>query len=78
MRKTQVKLSGVALGLVCASAWYVVFGLGILFRFDYPTHIYWGRVTIAAAISLVAAWGVVQFIASLRRSESSRDSSDLP
>ena len=78
MEKTRITLSGVALGLACASAWYVVFGLGILFHFDYPTHIYWGRVTIAAAISFVAGWSVAHLIASWGRTEPNRDSSDLP
>jgi len=65
MRKRQIALSSLALGLVSALSWYVVFGLGILFHLDYPTHIYWGRVTIAAVISFLAAWGLVHLIGSL-------------
>ena len=65
MRKPQIALSGLAFGLLCALAWYVVFALGILFHLDYPTHIYWVRVTIAAAISFFAGWGVAHLIGSL-------------
>jgi hypothetical protein len=65
MRKPQIALSGLAFGLLCALAWYLVFGLGILFHLDYPTHIYWVRVTIAATISFLAGWGVVHLIESL-------------
>jgi hypothetical protein len=65
MGKERITLSGIALGLLCALAWYVVFGIGVLFHLDYPTHIYWGRVTIAAAISFVAGWAVVQLIGRL-------------
>jgi hypothetical protein len=65
MRKPQIALSSLVFGLLCALAWYVVFGLGILFHLDYPTHIYWGRVTIAAAISFLVGWGVVRLVGSL-------------
>jgi hypothetical protein len=64
MRKRQVTISALALGLLCASAWYVVFGLGLLFHLDYPSHILWGHVTIAAALSFVVGWGIANLIGS--------------
>jgi len=66
MGKQRITLSGVALGLLCALVWYLVFGLGVLFHLDYPAHIYWGRVTIASAISFVTGWGIVRLIGRLR------------
>jgi hypothetical protein len=66
MRNRQISLSRLGLGLLCGLAWYIVFGLGILFHLDYPTHIYWGRVTIAAVISFLVGWGVVHLISLLR------------
>ena len=62
MEKAKITLSGLAFGLLCALAWYLVFGFGVLLHLDYPTHIYWGRVTIAAATSFVVAWGIVHLI----------------
>ena len=66
MRNRQISLSRLGLGLLCGLAWYIVFGLGVLFHLDYPTHIYWGRVTIAAVISFLVGWGVVHLISLLR------------
>jgi len=66
MEKAQITLSGLAFGLLCALAWYLVFGFAVLFHFDYPAHIYWGRVTIAAATSFVVGWGIVHLIGRLR------------
>jgi hypothetical protein len=65
MKRTRVTLSGFVLGLLCALAWYLVFGLGIIFHLDYPSHIHWGRVTIAAAVSFVTGWSVVRLIGRL-------------
>ena len=73
MAKDRIAHSGIVIGSICALTWYLVFGLGVLFHLDYPTHIYWGRVTIAAAISFVVGWGVVEVIARLRSERAGRD-----
>jgi hypothetical protein len=65
LRKRRINMSGFALGLVCASLWYVVFGIGVLLHLDYPTHIQWDRVTIAAVVSFIVGWGTVHIISRL-------------
>jgi len=73
MGKGRIAHSGILIGSICALAWYLVFGLGVLFHLDYPAHIYWARVTVAAAISFVVGWGVMQVIGRLRSERAGRD-----
>jgi hypothetical protein len=73
MGKDRIAHSGIVIGSICALAWYLVFGLGVLFHLDYPAHIFWGRVTIAAAISFVVGWGTMQVIRRPRSEGTDRD-----
>lgn len=58
--------SGIIIGLLCALAWYLVFGFIVWFHYDSPTHIYWGHVTLGAVISFLVGWGAVSLIGRLR------------
>ena len=65
MRKKRVSLSSLGLGLAWALAWYLVLGFAVSFQLESAVHVYWGRVTIAALISFVVGWGLVQLIGEL-------------
>jgi len=58
MRRQRIKRISLGIGLLCAMAWYLVFGWKALEYHD--PHIDWGQVHVAALISFVAGWSLVR------------------
>jgi hypothetical protein len=63
MQKRRIALSGFAVGVAFALAWYLVLGVAAAFHLeDGPADVHWGSVTIAALISFLAGWGLVRLL----------------
>jgi hypothetical protein len=72
MRKERIRKLSLGIGLLCAMAWYLVFGWDA-FEYHDP-HIDWSEVSVAALISFVAGWGLVHLAAWLFAESSERRS----
>lgn len=61
MRRERIRPISIVVGLLCAMAWYLVFGWNA-FHYHDP-HINWRHVNVAALISFVAGWCIVHLAA---------------
>jgi len=74
MQKRRIELSGFAVGLAFALAWYLVLGVAAAFQLeDGPADVHWDRVTIAALISFLAGWGLVRLLGVLAEPQLEKD-----
>ena len=61
VRKQRIRRISIGIGLLCAMAWYLIFGWDA-FEYHDP-HIDWRQVNVAALISFIAGWCVVHVAA---------------
>ena len=63
MRGARIRRISLGIGLLCAVAWYLVFGWDA-FEYHDP-HIDWRQVNVAALISFVGGWFLANLAARL-------------